>query len=324
MNKWQYKKGLHDLGNGLYGYLQPDGGYGYSNAGLIADSGEAMLVDTLIDLPLTREMLDAISRAEPQARINRVLNTHAHPDHTAGNSLLPEAEIIASNATLAEMRFIASPENPIARILANPEQFGEPGAYLHEVMGRRFEIHQEEQRMPTRTFEDELTVRVGDKEVRLLKFGPGHTDGDTVAYVPSERVVFTGDLLFNQVHPVINMIPVASWLAACERILAIEADIVVPGHGPITDKGGVRNQMDYLNYMQAEARKRYDARMPVKEATLDISLDACRGWADEELIFITVASLYREFGAPPMPMPEVMTLAARYRKAQLAAAERSH
>ncbi len=324
MSSWQYQKGLQDLGRGLYGYLQPDGGYGYSNAGLITDDGEALLVDTLIDLPLTREMLAAIRRAVPQARINKVLNTHAHPDHTAGNSLLPEAEIIASNATLAEMQFIASPANPIAQILAHPERFGEPGAYLHEVMGSRFEIHQEEQRMPTRTFEDELTVQVGNKEVQLLKFGPGHTDGDTVAYVPSERAVFTGDLLFNQVHPVINMIPVASWLAACERILALDVDIVVPGHGPITDKSGVRNQMDYLQYMQTEARKRFDAGLPVKEATLDISLDACRGWADEERIFITVASLYREFGAPLLPMPEVMTLAARYRKAQLAAAERSH
>ena len=60
MAKWQYTKGLHELGNGLYAYLLPDGGWGWSNAGLIVDGEETVLVDTLFDLPLTR-YFDAIS-----------------------------------------------------------------------------------------------------------------------------------------------------------------------------------------------------------------------------------------------------------------------
>lgn len=67
MTKWQFTKGLHTLGNGCYGYLQPDGGWGYSNAGLIVDGKDSLLVDTLMDLKLTREMLDAMRRATPQA-----------------------------------------------------------------------------------------------------------------------------------------------------------------------------------------------------------------------------------------------------------------
>ena len=55
---WQYSKGLHDLGNGCYGYLQPDGSWGWSNAGLVVDGGESLLVDTLFDLKLTRAMLE--------------------------------------------------------------------------------------------------------------------------------------------------------------------------------------------------------------------------------------------------------------------------
>ena len=68
LSKWQFTKGLHDLGNGCYAWLQPDGSWGYSNAGLIVDGKESLLVDTLFDLKLTREMLDGMRKAVPQAR----------------------------------------------------------------------------------------------------------------------------------------------------------------------------------------------------------------------------------------------------------------
>src|SRR6202045_537603 len=99
-----FTKGLHELGNGCYAYLQPDGSWGWSNAGLLADSGQSMLVDTLFDLPLTRQMLDAMRRAEPAAaRIGSVVNTHSNGDHTFGNRLVEGAEIIASRACAEEM-----------------------------------------------------------------------------------------------------------------------------------------------------------------------------------------------------------------------------
>ncbi len=67
VSKWPFKKGLQDLGNGCYAYLQPDGSWGWSNAGLVVDSGQSLLVDTLFDLKLTREMLATMRRAEPAA-----------------------------------------------------------------------------------------------------------------------------------------------------------------------------------------------------------------------------------------------------------------
>ncbi len=89
--KRPYTKGLHDLGNGLWAYLQPDGGWGWSNAGLIVDGDRSLLVDTLFDLKLTREMLDAMRRAVPAAQsIETLVNTHANGDHCFGNQLVAE------------------------------------------------------------------------------------------------------------------------------------------------------------------------------------------------------------------------------------------
>src|ERR1700751_482737 len=75
-------RGLHEVGDGLYAYLQPDGGWGWSNAGLVVGGEGALLVDTLFDLHLTERMLREMRRAVPAAqRIETLVNTHAHGDH---------------------------------------------------------------------------------------------------------------------------------------------------------------------------------------------------------------------------------------------------
>src|ERR1700675_3108706 len=102
--KWQYTKGLHNLGNNCYAWLQPDGGWGLSNAGLIVDGDQTLMVDTLFDLPHTREMLAGYRRATPAAHhIGVLINTHSNGDHTFGNQLVKGARIIASRACAEEM-----------------------------------------------------------------------------------------------------------------------------------------------------------------------------------------------------------------------------
>jgi len=99
-----YVKGLQEVGEGLYAYLQPDGGWGWSNAGLIADGDSTLLVDTLYDLALTEQMLQSMRDAVPAAaRIDTLVNTHANGDHCYGNQLLAGARIVASERTVEQM-----------------------------------------------------------------------------------------------------------------------------------------------------------------------------------------------------------------------------
>ena len=102
-DRWTYTLGLHDVGNGCFAYIQPDGGWGWSNAGLIVADGVSMLVDTLFDLRLTANMLESMAGVTRQAPIGTLVNTHANGDHCYGNELLADAEIIASTAAAAEM-----------------------------------------------------------------------------------------------------------------------------------------------------------------------------------------------------------------------------
>ena len=89
--------------------------------------------------------------------------------------------------------------------------------------------------------------------------------------------------------------PVGNWIEACERILALDCETIVPGHGPVTDKRGVRAVQNYLSYIRDEARKRFDAGLSARDAAHDIALGDYDSWGDAERIAVNVATLYREF-----------------------------
>ena len=99
-----YTRGAHEIADGTWAYLQPDGGWGWSNAGLVTDGDASLLVDTLFDLALTATMLDELRALSPAAAsIGTLVNTHANGDHCYGNQLVAGAEIVASTASAHEM-----------------------------------------------------------------------------------------------------------------------------------------------------------------------------------------------------------------------------
>jgi cyclase len=247
--------------------------------------------------------------------IGTLINTHANGDHTHGNALVENATIIASRASAAEMAEVTP--QVLARMMRAVPRMGETGAYLERIFGG-FDFEQVRGKAPQQTFSGELTLAVGGLQVRLEEVGPAHTTGDVIVHVPARRLVFTGDILFVDSTPIIWAGPVSNWIRACDRILNLDAEVIVPGHGPITDASGVKSVRAYLRYIDQEARKRFDAGLGVAEAALDIALGDYASWGDSERIVANVDALYREYrgDTTPADVPQLFELMARVDKSR--------
>jgi glyoxylase-like metal-dependent hydrolase (beta-lactamase superfamily II) len=300
MSASAYTKGLHEVGDGLFAYLQPDGGWGWSNAGLVVDGESTLLIDTLFDLRLTEEMLQAMRRAVPSAaRIDTLVNTHANGDHCYGNQLVGDALIVASARTAEEMTEL--PPAAMAMLVQQAPQMGVLGEFFLRCFGD-FEFDGIEPVLPKQTFSGELSLRVGERELQLIEVGPAHTRGDTLVHVPAERVLFTGDVLFAGAHPIAWAGPVSNWIAACERILALDPQAIIPGHGPLSTVEQVRELRDYFEYLYEQARERHAEGMSPLQAARALALDRWADWKEDERLVVNLANIYAELDAAAEPL----------------------
>ncbi|MGD9048922.1 MAG: MBL fold metallo-hydrolase [Anaerolineae bacterium] len=301
-----FVEGLHELDRRTYAWLVPNGSWGESNAGLVLGEGESLLVDTLWDEVYTGEMLEAMRPLTRAAPIQTVVNTHADGDHWWGNRLVAPAEIITSQASYEEM--LTQRPGSLVLLGRAGSLLGRLGAFGADKVGRWLRNLTAPYRhagitpaLPTRTFEGKLDLEVGGRQVQLIEVGPAHTQGDLLVYVPDAKVLFSGDILFIDSTPVIWAGPVENWLAALDRILDMEVEVIVPGHGPLVDKAAVHRVKEYWVYVTAEVHKRYEAGMRAQEAAFDIALGgdfASQPFANRdspERMMTNAHSLYRQW-----------------------------
>jgi 2-keto-4-pentenoate hydratase/2-oxohepta-3-ene-1,7-dioic acid hydratase in catechol pathway/glyoxylase-like metal-dependent hydrolase (beta-lactamase superfamily II) len=310
--KIPYTRGLHEVADRVWAWMLPDGGYGWSNAGLVAGDGASLLVDTLFDLALTREMLAAMAPVTDRAPITDALITHSNGDHTHGNQLLDASvRVIAAKGTAEEIAHGMAPEMLVMTQTADlgPVATG----YLRERFGP-FDFGGITLRNADHTFDDRLTIEVGGREVHLLNLGPAHTAADSVVHVPDAGVLFAGDLLFIGCTPIVWAGPIANWVAACDAMIALDASTVVPGHGPVTDADGIRAVRGYLVHVAEQAEAAYRKGLSFVEAADSIDLDEYASWLDAERVVVNVYQRYRELdpGTPQLPTMGLLAMQAEW------------
>ncbi|OKI00902.1 hypothetical protein A6A06_18550 [Streptomyces sp. CB02923] len=272
--------------------------WGYSNCGLVASDGEALLMDTQFTLQDTRELLDAVAAAVPGATITTVVNSHQNGDHTWGNELVGDAEIITSEASAAHLCQEMTPDMLTA--LSRSEPTTAVAAYAVEHFGG-FDFGGITVTGPTRTFTGSLEVAVGRTAVRLLDLGAGHSAGDVALHVPEDGVVFTGDALFRGGHMIVWSGSLSSCVTACDTLLATGATTFVPGHGGITDRAGVTEFRDMLSRVQETATAHARKGTELAEAARLVKAEHAGALAHPERLFTAVAAAYQEAGAENVP-----------------------
>lgn len=222
----------------VHAYVQPDGGWCLNNAGFVSDGESTLLVDTAATerrALLLREAVLAAGVPLPRT----VVSTHHHGDHTYGNGVFaPEATVIGHDSCRREQ--LAA------------------GRQLHLVWPRN-DFGDIRVTPPALTYGDRLTLHIGGTEVRVLHPGVAHTVGDSVVHLPGPGIVFTGDLVFEGGTPFVATGSLSGSLRALEVLRALDASVVVPGHGPVTDPSAYDATERYLRYVgevAAESRSR--------------------------------------------------------------------
>jgi cyclase len=154
------------------------------------------------------------------------------------------------------------------------------------------------------TFTDRLEVWIDELRMVLIAVGPAHTPSDVVGWLPDQRILFAGDTVFHHGTPFVMMGSVAGSLVAQERLAALDASVIVPGHGPVGDARALADQVEYLRFVQDLACRGVDAGLSPLQAAQDAraagELSRFEGWHDPERLVGNLLRAYAELdGAPP-------------------------
>ncbi|OMC49403.1 hypothetical protein A5745_06905 [Mycobacterium sp. IS-2888] len=300
----RYAGGLHELESGVFAWMQPNGGMGEANCGLVLGGNEAAVIDTCWDHRQARRFLDAADGDISRAPIRHVINTHSNGDHWWGNSLMPrEATIITSQASRDAMNRESPRElTLIQKALAAGKWLPGPIGADCRFGARNFapyEFSRVRLRWPDQTFTGTTTLSVGSLAVELIEVGPAHTPGDLLVYVPSASVVFAGDILFVGMTPIMWDGPADNWIAALDTITSLNAKTVVPGHGPLATPADIAGLRSYWSWLQAEVPGRHRRGLSVYRAAAELVTSRefrespWSSWQGPEVIVGNVAAIYR-------------------------------
>jgi cyclase len=253
MRAEQVKPGLYVI-RGPFDPCAPGGCNGRNtDDGLLHEPGDVAVRVTsegaiVVDDKFVQNVPDVLSRVKSVTTqpIRYLLNSHHHADHIGGNGAVMDVGIeIVAHRNIRE------------NIIRNKQ----PGP-------------------PRLTFTDEEDIHLGDVEVRMLYFGRGHTNGDTVIFFPDLRTVHTGDLVIDGM-PVIdydNGGSALEFVATLEKIMALDFDTVIPGHGRVLTRDDVRAYIPKLKMMNDRMRDLARRKVPDDQLAAQLKLDDI-GWA---------------------------------------------
>jgi cyclase len=274
---------LSELAAGVYAWVQPDGGWWINNAGAVHGEDGVVLIDTCATAARTHRFLSAVADATGAAPIRVAINTHFHGDHTYGNALLPASAVLIGH------------ENTRTEILADTMLTTK----IPPIWSPAPEWGFSRTRTPTVVLNQDLTVFAGNHRIDLRHPGhEAHTHGDVVAWLPDQRVLFAGDLLFHQVTPLVLQGSFAGALRSLDWLRQFPAARIVPGHGPVIDEAQLNEvlaaQTRYFQLIQQTARAGLAACLTPLQAARDCDLGEFAGWPDQQRIVLNLHRAYAD------------------------------
>ncbi len=257
------------------------------NVGIVLGEERALVVDTALG-PANGARVRAIADELAGSRELLVTITHFHPEHGFGAQAFGDVPIVYNRAQLEELRDKGAGYIDLFRTFGDAVAAELEGVELVE---------------PTETYDgDTHALDLGGRTVELRTFGPAHTRGDQVVWLPDERILFTGDLVEERCFAIFPYFPPddadvdgEAWLLVLERLEALEPALVVPGHGAVGGASVIAAAREYIAQLRDETRELAAAGVGADEAVerLDASMRALHpDWVQPEWIAFGVRHFY--------------------------------
>jgi glyoxylase-like metal-dependent hydrolase (beta-lactamase superfamily II) len=231
------------------------------NVGVLTTDRGAVVIDTMTFRAQGAHILE-LAEQLGHGPVQMIVNTHYHRDHTHGNPAFPNGTpVIATDRTLAYLK----------QVDADYWKGAAAGT------------------LPNQTFRNEQEFKVADKTVRLIHPGRGHTDGDLVALFVEDKVLHTGDLFFNGRYPNIDLEAggsIREWADTIDRLLELDFDRVIPGHGPVTDREGLRAFQKFMRQLAGVGEQASRQGWSLDQTEREATLDADAGYQEMSIPFV--------------------------------------
>ena len=218
---------LRQIIPGHYVYSTINGGRVF-NSGVISTSEGVLVFDALDSEAIARAERESIARIIKQP-VRYLVSSPFHDPFSKGNLAYGDA-------------FRIGHENYRAGL-------------LDQMQRGRAPADEQKTRLPVATFRDRMTLYLGGKEIQILYLGPAHTKGDSVVFVPQDRIVYMSEVFFSGEFPNMAGGYGVSWIRALDAVRALDADIFVPGHGAVPDDPrATRASLDSMRQILVDAR----------------------------------------------------------------------
>ena len=261
-----------------------------SNAMVVVNQEDVLLVDSHITPDAARELIKSVAAVTAKP-VRYLVNTHFHFDHANGNQVFPEGvEIIGHEYT--RERLLADPRKEPAYLVIGSEAYeNRVIAAMEETLATADDQQREslqgqlatlrrhvtalgelEPTPPTTTLVRKLTLFRGSREIQMHHLGRGHTGGDVVVFLPAEKVVFTGDLLYSSAPYLGDAFP-EEFIQTLEKLKDLDFDLILPGHGPLVrDRSEIDFTQAYLRKYWGQVKRFYEEGLSVEEALAELDL----------------------------------------------------
>ena len=298
---------IHEVSENAYAAIHSNGGWQTGNSSIIDLGGSTLLFDTGLTPQSARDLREAsihLTGREPAI----VVNSHYHNDHIRGNQSFQESKIISSSLTrkLIDSKGreeFESDRRHAKQQLMNISELAEKAQPEDRAYVELFQPYWEgiieslpslELCLPELTFTGSLSIHGKDKSAVLTSFDKGHTDSDCVLFLPDEGVLFCGDLLFAGCHPYLGDGYPDSWLSILGELKEMNADVYVPGHGPVGDVEDLTFMKQYIGALMENAMMVFDRGGSAENAAEVPVPDIFKDWILERPFYsVNMRFLYK-------------------------------